>query len=209
MNYIYDVLANFSDKFFDFYDWNEDDNIIHIKKLPILKVSSNFFYNVMFNSVRVDNSLLERIYRKSEFFKVNKGKYSYVCALCDGRCAFIVRFDYKGNVIGKSSMLIDEENEVVDISECMNFNDYELTICSKNIHYNFSTRSECQLNSYIVSELNSMDYDKLYYLYFDCFDEHECDTEKINNRLLYEINNNFGSIYGKIFDFLKLTSINK
>ena len=209
MNFIYDVLANFNDSFFEFFDWDDSDNIVHIKKLPIIKVSSDFFYNVKFNSVRVDTSLVDRIYKKTEFFKISKGKYSYVCALCDGRESLIVRFDYKGNVIGKSSMLIDEENEVVDISECMDICDYSLTVCSKNTYYSFNTRKECQLNNYIVNELHNMTYDKLCYLYFDCFNEHDSDIEKINSRIIYEINNNFSSIYSKIYDFLKLTSINK
>ena len=32
MNYIYDILANFNEHYYDFYDWNELDNLIHIKK---------------------------------------------------------------------------------------------------------------------------------------------------------------------------------
>lgn len=209
MNYIYDVLANFGDNYFEFYDWNENDSIIHIKKLPILKVNSDFFYNVKFNCVKVSSDLLEKIFKKTDFFRANKGKYSYVCALCDGCSAFIVRFDYKGNVIGKSSMLLDEENEVVDISECMSICDFDLSVCSVNNYSNFNTRRECMLKECVYNEIKKMNSDMLIYLYFDCFNQHECSIKKIVDRLLFEIDNNFNSIYGNISDFLYLTSINK
>lgn len=209
MSYIYDILANFNDFFYDFFDWDSNDSIVHIKKLPILRVSSDFFNNVKFNNVFVKSDLLEKIFKKAEFFKINKNKYSYVCSLCDGKEAFIVRFDCKGNVIGRSSMLIDEENEVIDICESLDVCSFDLIICSLNVHNCFNTRKEFLIKKNIVDELNSMDSDKLIFLYYDCFDEHERDVSKIVNRLVFEINNDFNSIYGRISDFLKLTSINK
>ena len=74
MSYIYDILANFNDCFYEFFDWNENDNIIHIKKLPILKVSVDFFNKVKYCDVIVDGSLIEKIYRRTDFFSINKNK---------------------------------------------------------------------------------------------------------------------------------------
>ena len=34
MNYIYDILLNFKNKLYDFYDWNINDDITHIRKIP-------------------------------------------------------------------------------------------------------------------------------------------------------------------------------
>lgn len=209
MSYIYDVLANFNDVFYEFFDWYDNDSIVHIKKLPILKVNSDFLYNVKFNSVKVSNDFLDKIFRKAEFFKVSKSKYCYVCALCDGCEAVIVRFDSHGNIIGRSDLLIDEKNEVIDICDSAISGNYNLTGCFKNEYRFFNTRREKQINNFIVDELNGMSSDKLIYLYFDCFEEHEYDTSTIINRLIHEINNNFNFIYDKIYSFLKLTSINK
>lgn len=42
MNYIYNIHLNFNKMYFDFYEWNDNDEIIHIKKflsfvrIPIL-----------------------------------------------------------------------------------------------------------------------------------------------------------------------------
>ena len=41
MNYIYDILANFNNIYYDFFDWNESDNIIHIKGGANLKYTIN------------------------------------------------------------------------------------------------------------------------------------------------------------------------
>ena len=40
MNYIYDILLNFQNEYYDFFEWNTNDQITHIKKIPIIKVSN-------------------------------------------------------------------------------------------------------------------------------------------------------------------------
>ena len=209
MNYIYDILANFNSCFYDFYDWDDGDDIVHIKKLPILKVDSNFLNSVKYYDVFVDCSLLEKIHKKCDFFKGNKGKFSYVCALCDGCEAIIVRFDSKGRVIGRSSMLIDEGNEVIDMAEGIGVSNFNISINNKVCCDFFKTRHELSINNFILDSLSHMDFDKLRFLYFDCFDEHEFDIDKIIYRITDEVKNNFDFISSKIYDFLKLTSINK
>lgn len=208
MNYIYDVLANFNDCYYDFYDWNNNDNIIHIKKLPVLRVNSDFFKKVKCHDVLVDNCLLEKIYRKTDFFNISKNRYNYVCCLCDGRGALIINFDSKGAILGRSSMLIDEENEVIDISECSELFDYNVKVIKECSHDVFKTRKELSINQLFFDELKCMSDDKLRYLYFECFNEREIDIKKIVDRFVDEVSNNFNSIYSKIYSFLKMT-INK
>lgn len=209
MNYIYDVLANFNSCFYDFFDWNVDDDIIHIKKLPILKVSYNFLFKVKYHDVVVSKELLDKIYHRTDFFKINKNKYSYVCAFCDGNEAIIVNFSSKGSVIGRSSFLIDEENEVLDLSECLSVVDYEIIDYRKCDFSVFKTRKEICDNNYFLSELKCMSADKLKYLYFECFNEFENDVDIIFSRIAYELDTSFNSICDKVSNFLKLTSFNK
>ena len=209
MNYIYDVLANFNSCFYDFFDWNVNDNIIHIKKLPILKVSYDFLSKIKYYDVVVSKELLDKVYHKTDFFKLNKNKYSYVCAFCDGNEAIILNFDSSGSIIGRSSFLIDEENEVLNLSECLSIIDYEL-ISVKECKYSiFKTRKEIEDNSYFLNEIKKMSTDKLKYLYFECFNEFENDVEVVFNKIVYELDNSFNSICDKVSNFLKLTSFNK
>ena len=173
-----------------------------------MKVSIDFFNKVKFCDVIVDSSLLEKIYRRTDFFSINKSKYSYVCCLCDGREAILVNFDSKGKVLGRSSLLIDEENEVIDISECIDLFDCGLSVINKYSYDVFKTRKEISINHLFFDELKCMDNDKLKYLYFECFNERENDVKKIIDKINDEVINNFDSIYSKIYSFLKLT-INK
>ena len=38
MNYVYDIVLNLSDKLYNFYEWNSDDNVELYVKIPIIKV---------------------------------------------------------------------------------------------------------------------------------------------------------------------------
>lgn len=210
MTYTYDILANFNENYYDFYDWNNMDEIIHIKRLPIIKVDRVFLNNIKHNEVIVEKDLLEKIYKKTELFKINKkNTYNHICALCDGTKAIIVKFEPTGKVSGRSSLLIDEENEIIDISETLQTIDYKLKQNKNKKIDNFKTRKEIEISKYIQNELKNIDDEKLKYLYFDCFDEKETDTKIILKKLMNEIKNNFENIYMKIYDFLKLASLNK
>ena len=205
MNYIYDILANFNENYYDFYEWNTKDEIIHIKRLPIIKVTRNFLSNIKQNEIIVEKELLEKIYKKTELYKNKQKTYNYVCALCDGTKALIVKFEKNGKVLGKSSLLLDEEKEIIDICETIETSEYKIKENKNKTNEDFKTRKEIEISKYIMKELKKINEEKLKYLYYDCFEKKENDTKKILN----EIKNNFENIYMKIYDFLKLTSINK
>lgn len=208
MTYIYDILVNFSECYFDFYDWNENDNILHVKKMPIIKVNSDFLYNVKFNDVIVSKDLIDRIFNRAEFFKKRNNRCKYVCCLCDGNSAIGVSFDISGNVLYRSSLLLDEENEIINITDDVSVDDYSFIVNNVNDCDFFKTRYEIYIQKYIVGELNLINDDKLQYLYYDCFDRLENNKNVILKDIYYELENNFSAIYLKIYDFLKLASIN-
>ena len=37
MNYVYDIVLNLSDKLYNFYEWNSEDNVELYVKIPIIK----------------------------------------------------------------------------------------------------------------------------------------------------------------------------
>ena len=69
MNYIYDILLNFKESFLDFYEWNLDDEIIHIRKIPLFRVSKEKLYDFKNGIVKIDYSFLKYIFNKTEVFK--------------------------------------------------------------------------------------------------------------------------------------------
>ena len=152
MNYTYDILANFNETYYEFYEWNNKDELTHIKRLPIIKVEREFLNDIKNNDVIVEKELLEKINKKTEFFKTNKKNISnYICALCDGTKAIIIKFESNGKIQGRSSLLIDEENEIIDISETMTTSKYNLKQNKNKKHEYFKTRKDREKNKYIIN----------------------------------------------------------
>ena len=65
MNYAYDIILNFQKDYYDFFEWNKNDEILHIRKIPIFKISNTdyqLFKNstVKFNKDFVTKMLPER-----------------------------------------------------------------------------------------------------------------------------------------------------
>ena len=75
MTYIYDILVNFSDNLYEFYEWNKKDKIIHIKRIPLIKVKSKVMEELCFNNIKVDKKFLEliNIERRRLKFLFSKG----------------------------------------------------------------------------------------------------------------------------------------
>lgn len=206
MSYVYDILINLNKKFYDFYDWNNNDKILHVKKLPIIKIKSSSLNNIKNGSVICDKKILDKIYKKTILFKDNK-VINYLCAISDGKQAFVINLDSNGKVIEKSSLLLDEENEIVNMSKSMSEYEISYTELEKNDCIDFKTRNENEIYSFIKKELFSISNDKLKYLYLEYFNEKEENSDKIINRIFLEISNDFTNNCKKIYEFLKLTSL--
>ena len=60
MNYVYDILLNFNEKFYDFYDWNVRDLIDHMRKIPIFKVSKNVLEDFLNYDIKIEKEFLDK-----------------------------------------------------------------------------------------------------------------------------------------------------
>lgn len=120
MIYIYDILLNLK-KFEDsceFYEWCESDEVEHIKKIPLFKVSKTMIEDLFTNKIKVDISFLLKIRNKAlSYFNGEAKEIPYAVLLSDGRKCFALEFDSKGNSTYKSSLIIDEEEEVIEMTE--------------------------------------------------------------------------------------------
>ena len=169
MNYIYDLLLNFNEKIYEFYDWNKTDKIIHIKKIPIFKISSSKMNIIKNNKICFEDSFLEKIYRKTEEFMNRKNKYiDYACLFTDGVEVIGINVNKKTTY---SKLLIDEESEVINMSLHMTEKNIEIKILENKKIELFKTRKEIeQINetknifNKILKENND---EKLKYLYYE------------------------------------------
>ena len=61
MNYIYDILINYQDVLYDFFDWNSDDKIEHIRKIPVFRLNPKIFDKIKNYKIKVNNEFLSKI----------------------------------------------------------------------------------------------------------------------------------------------------
>ena len=120
MIYIYDILLNLK-KFEDsceFYEWCDSDEVEHIKKIPLFKVSKTMIEDLFTNKIKIDISFLLKIRNKALcYFNGEVKEIPYAVLLSDWRKCFALEFDSKGNSTYKSSLIIDEEEEVIEMTE--------------------------------------------------------------------------------------------
>lgn len=201
MNYIYDIILNFQENIYDFYEWNKKDVITHIRKIPVFKISSKDLYNIENYYVCLDDSFLDKIKNKTEIFSGKTIKnIEYACILSDGVNVLAVKKDK--NKLYFSKLIIEEQLEVTD--SLTKVNEIEITYCIKEKRNNtFLTRRELEIESYIKKELKKLELngelEKLKYLYFECFGKKD-----FNMKSLYQYSNP-----KKIYEILKLIQINK
>ncbi|MDD2518667.1 MAG: hypothetical protein PHG18_02130, partial [Bacilli bacterium] len=103
MNYIYDVLLNYNNELYECYEWNLNDNIIHIRRIPLIKISSKNLIEMRENQIKISDDLLSQIKGKTEIFSKKKDElYDYASIFSDGLDALGIVFDVEGNSILKS-----------------------------------------------------------------------------------------------------------
>lgn len=202
MNYIYDIILNFQERIYDFYEWNKTDVITHIRKIPVFKISSKDLYNIENYNVVLDDLFLEKILNKTEVFSGRTIKnIEYACILCDGLNVLAIKIDKKRYYFSK--LIIEEELEVTESLARVKEIEIEYQLKEPKNKFKFLTRKEVEMESYVKKELKKLETngeeEKLKYLYFECFGKKE-----FNMKDLYHY-----SACQKIYNILKLIQIHK
>ena len=205
MNYIYDIVLNFNKDYFNFYEWKKNDNIINIKKIPLLVTDYKTFNMLKYDSVKVDTSFINKIKDKAYTYSKNK-VINNALLVSNTKEVIGVLFDNDGNLVKRSSLLIDEEEEVLE-----EIDDYELfkipIISSKKKKRVDINRIEKEkklfLNNYIEKENNIIN---LKYLYYDYFEKEEDNILIIKKNLLSKINGNWNNKINSLYTTIKMFS---
>lgn len=208
MNYVYDILLNFHEKFYDFYDWNVRDLIDHMRKIPIFKISKNVLDDFLNYDIQIENTFLDKIQDKTELFFGRKLKnISYAFLLTDGKK--VVGFKLKDSKLLISDLLLDEEEVALEMVPLLN--ETKILYSKKNVFHkqNLNTRKEMDLEKKLKQALiylkNEPNIERLKYIYYECFNQKEEKKEKIIKDLEKKLNEDFTNFSKKLYDLLKLT----
>lgn len=207
MSYTYDVFLNFNKELYDFFEWNLNDEIIHVKKIPIIKINDDDLNNITFNKVIICDKELIKTIGKTELFGANNKKFNRTCLFISESDATGVMFDKEGNVIKKSKLLLDDCDSILEECKYLKMQDIDYSIL-KEEEIIFKTRKRIEDDYELLKKLNILYIEKndsvLKYLYYELFNKKEDDLSIIYCTLKDNLSDN----YNKINNFLKLVSTN-
>lgn len=201
MNYIYDIVLNFNKDYFEFYEWKKSDKIINVKKIPAFKVNSEVLNSFKYNEVVVDKEFLDKIFDLTLFY--SKCNYKYMCLLSDTNETIGVMFNSSGELIKRSSLVIDEEDEVNE--EVVSNNMLWIKLV-KNDRKDIRcvSRIDRERKEFLYKFINNLGSENvLKYMYYDYFEVEEDNIDIIKNKLLLELDNKDADIR-KLYDLVKV-----
>lgn len=210
MNYVYDILSNFNQELYDFYDWDKNDNFTHLRKVPSFRVSKEVLVDLMFKKVKIKGNLLKLIKDKTQVFtKEGVDVIEYCFIVSDSVNALGVILDEDGVVYKRSKFLVSEELEINKCLKTSKIYNVEYNLLSSKTHYSNMTRNEEKVTNLILNELELImdSTDKIDYLYYEWFN-----TNKGKNKykkLVSSIKSRYTSKHEYILELLNLLKIKK
>lgn len=210
MNYVYDILSNFNQELYDFYDWDKNDNFTHLRKVPSFRVSKEVLVDLMFKKVKIKGNLLKLIKDKTQVFtKEGVDVIEYCFIVSDSVNALGVILDEDGIIYKRSKFLVSEELEINKCLKTSKIYNVEYNLLSSKTHYSNMTRNEEKVTNLILNELELImdSTDKIDYLYYEWFN-----TNKGKNKykkLVSSIKSSYTSNHEYMLELLNLLKIKK
>ncbi|MFV0274909.1 MAG: hypothetical protein ACK5HL_01550 [Bacilli bacterium] len=203
MNYIYDFVLNYKKNAFEFYEWNTNDEIINIKKMPFFKINTKVLNDLKFSFIKVSDEFLEVIENKTELF--DKNKLSFTSLFSDGIEAISIKFDKHGLSNKKSKLLLDEEFEVLEMCSEVSFYNLKFEIIKKGNDL-LKPRYEIDICNYLIDELENV-YEKkltekLKYIYLEFTNEKNDNIKYIYEFLKEKFDNKFTKKHEQLYNIL-------
>lgn len=213
MNYIYDVTLNFNEEPYNFYEWNEEDNIEFYLKVPVFRVEEDILHDFINNKVCVNKDFLNKIYNKTEVYRKNNKNCKYVAIFTTLDSSIAIEFDNYGVSMKKSYLSIEEESDLLEFCKMLKYSliDYKVKEYKKNSLKKLTRQEMMIKNSLLVNIENIYKNNEIYklrYLFYEIYNEKPYNDEKIYSKLINIIENNSEKLYkiNSIFKNIK-TSI--
>lgn len=204
MNFIYDIVLNFNKDYYNFFEWNKKDNIINIKKIPLILVNNDVFAMLKYDHVVVDLSFIN--YIKDKTLTYSRHKCEPSCLVSNGREVIGLLFGEDGTLLKRSSLLLDEEDEVLDEIGYDEVFDINIVKVKKGKNTNIN-RIEREKKEFLIKYINRENNDaNLKYLYYDYFEKEEDEVDKIKEILINEIKNNWNKKFDSFYETVRIFS---
>ena len=209
LNYYYDILLNWNEVGYSFYEWDDTDVLELVKKIPFFKVRHKTLVDLITNKVKVEPDFLNLI--KDKTLVSNRKfttKLSYAALLTDNKNVIALEFNEEGLTINQSYLLIDDELNTLESTYGLKelLLNYEIII---PLFISKTLRQEQSAKSFIIFEINQLyqkgDLNKLKYLYYEYKQITSEDLELIYHTFLEDINKDFNVNLLKLYHIIKLS----
>ncbi len=172
MDYIYDIVLNFQDEYYDFYEWHPSDKIINVKKIPIYRIPNKDYLQIKNNDVTID---VKTIPHKSIIF-----------AITGGIEIMGIYINRMGKVIKKSGLTFEEADDILKDKDKIKKINLKYKINKFKCPAVISRLSKEKMN-YINNYINNIDKEKdeylLKYIYYDIYNVEENNLDIIYHKL--------------------------
>ena len=198
MNYIYDIVLNFQDNYYNFFEWKRDDKIRNIPKISLYKVTDEDIINLKYNKVKVTEEFINRIKEDNKKYK------KIMCLVSNGKIALGLLFNNDGTLYQRSSLIFEEEDEVVDSVKHLPTTPitYLINIPTK---YQDKLRIEKEKKTLTIDYItNTNDIITLKYLYYEYYEKEINDINLIKNSLLNELTKEWNIKQNNLYNIINL-----
>lgn len=206
MVYVYDIILNFNDELIEFFEWNDNDDIKYVKRLPLFKVEDSLIYDILENNIIFSDEFINQIKNKTIYYDNKNNNYQAVI-LSNQDIAIAILL--KNNSYKYSRLLLDEEYEVLNIVSKLGVTKIDYFIKSKRIKNNNLTREELKIKNILLNEINYLynnnKLDKLNYYYYEYFKQVNNNKEEVYKELKDSLNT-IDDNHLKILEIVKLAS---
>ena len=205
MNYYYDIVLDFQENNYHFYDIEKTDSFEYIKKIPVVQINNKTFKDIINYNIKVDLSFLKKIFNKTI---TDNGSLEYVCLFADKNNSIACEFNEEGYIIFRSILPIDDELNIIDTIytvDLTNLKYEKLNILNNN---NILKKEE-YIKHIIDVEINKLYKDnnlsKLQFLYLEWFDKKEENIDIIVKRMKTKLEKTIGEKEEKILNIIKMS----
>lgn len=203
MNYIYDIVLNFQDNYYQFFEWNKQDKVKNISKIPIYRVTDQDILNFKYNQIKVDAPFLNQV--KED----NKKHKKIMCLISNNKMTLGLLLAPDGTLEKRSSLLFEEEEEANEYSQSLPITTIKYKENIKVIPKD-QLRVEHEKKDTLIEYITTtQDILTLQYLYYEYYEEESDDITKIKNDLLKELNKSWNKKQSNLYTIITLLTHNK
>ena len=209
MTYVYDILLNFTDegRLILFFEWNDSDYIDHVKKIPFFRVSSKVLDDIVNYDIKFDKKFVSSIKGLTSCYK-STDDLNYCFLVSDLNTVIGVELDSKGNIISRSSLLLQEEEEVIDEISDTEVSNLNYIKGNKSNNDLYLTREELYKKKVLLKEIEVSyklkEYDKISFYFDEVSNKKNLSIEDKFLILKNDITNNYSNKFNKLYDFICL-----